>query len=180
MAALVPPGVTCCEQVGTLGGILLSEEAQLLSPNTVSKRRAEFTAGRTCARTALAIFGIEPAPLLRGSRGEPLWPEHVTGSITHCSGYCAAAVTLLHRYRSFGIDAEPNEALPPHVLELIARPEEQQWIAKKTTDDVCWDRLLLASRKAYTRFGIRWSTAGWILIRRLWRSTWKQITSGPF
>ena len=48
----------------------------------------------------------------------------------------------MHLYRSLGIDAEPNEALPPGVLELIARPEEMRWIASIPEENACWDRLL--------------------------------------
>lgn len=148
IATLVPSGVVCSEQVGTLGGSLLGGETELLSPNTVSKRQKEFTAGRTCARTALAILGIGPTPILRGLRGEPLWPPHIIGSITHCSGYCAAAVTSEQCYRSLGIDAEPNEALPLGVLRLIARAEERRWISERTDEGVCWDRLLFSIKES--------------------------------
>ncbi|WP_158945019.1 4'-phosphopantetheinyl transferase [Granulicella sp. S190] len=148
MATLVPPGIMCSEQIGTLGGSLLDGETELLTPNAVSKRREEFTAGRTCARAALGLLGIAPSPILRGLHGEPLWPKHVIGSITHCGGYCAAAVTTEPRYRSLGIDAEPNEALPPGVLELIARPEERQWIANMTDEKVCFDRLLFSIKES--------------------------------
>jgi hypothetical protein len=77
MAGLVPPGITCSEQIGTLEGGLLGAEAELLSPKTVSKRREEFAAGRTCARAALAMLGLAPNVVLRGLKREPLWPEHV-------------------------------------------------------------------------------------------------------
>ena len=50
------------------------------------RRRAEFTAGRACARTALARLGLPTAPVLAGRAGEPRWPAGVTGSITHCAG----------------------------------------------------------------------------------------------
>ena len=148
ITALVPPGVTCCEQIGTLGGSLLRNEMDLLSSNTVSKRREEFAAGRTCARTALAKLGIAPISILQGSQGEPLWPEHTIGSITHCTGYCAAAVMSQHPYRGLGIDAESNEALPVDVLRLIGKPEELQWISNMTDEDICWDRLLFSIKES--------------------------------
>lgn len=160
IAGLVPPGVMCCEQIGALGGGLLGGETKLLSPNTVSRRRDEFTAGRTCARTAMAMLGIAPAPILRGSQGEPLWPEHVIGSITHCSGYCAAAVTSGQQYRSLGIDAEPNEELPSEVLGIIARPEELQWVAEMTDEHVCWDRLLFSIKESVYKV--------WYPLERCW------------
>jgi 4'-phosphopantetheinyl transferase EntD len=160
IAGIVPPEVMCCEQVGILGGALLGGETELLSPNTVSKRREEFTAGRTCARAALALSGVTPTPILQGKRGEPLWPDHVIGSITHCSGYCAAAVTSGQRYRSLGIDAEPNEALPPEVLGLIARAEERQWIAERRDDGVYWDRILFSIKESVYKV--------WFPLERRW------------
>lgn len=160
IATLVPPGIMCSEQVGTLGGSLLSGESELLSPRTVSKRQEEFTAGRTCARAALAMLGIAPNPILRGVNGEPLWPEHVIGSITHCRGHCAAAVTSLQRYRSLGIDAEPNEELPPRMLGVIAKPDERQWIANMTNEDVCWDRLLFSIKESLYKV--------WYPLERCW------------
>jgi 4'-phosphopantetheinyl transferase EntD len=161
IASLVPPGVMCSEQVGTLGGSLLSGESELLSREAVNKRIKEFTAGRTCARAALQMLGVAPAPILRGSRGEPQWPKHVIGSITHCSVYCAAAVTSLHLYRSLGIDAELHEALPPGVLEMIARPEERKWIANLTEEsEVCLDRLLFSVKESLYKV--------WYPLERCW------------
>jgi 4'-phosphopantetheinyl transferase EntD len=160
MAALVPPGITCSEQIGTLEGSLLDAEAELLSPKTVRKRREEFAAGRTCARAALAMLGFASNPILRGLQGEPLWPEQVIGSITHCSGYCAAAVTSAPQYRSLGIDAETNEALPPGVLDLIAKPEERQWVTNAVDEELCWDRLLFSIKESVYKV--------WYPLERCW------------
>ena len=160
MAGLVPPGITCSEQIGTLEGSLLDPEAKLLSAKAVRKRREEFAAGRTCARAALAMLGVAPSPILRGLQGEPIWPEHVIGSITHCSGYCAAAVTSGPRYRSLGIDAEPNEALPPGVLDLIAKPEERQWVTNTADEELCWDRLLFSIKESVYKV--------WYPLERCW------------
>jgi 4'-phosphopantetheinyl transferase EntD len=148
MASIVPTDARCYEQIGVLGGSLLPVEAELLGPRTVSKRREEFTAGRTCAREALALLGISRRPILQGKQNEPLWPEGVVGSITHCKGYCAAAVASLNWCGGIGIDAEPNESLPPGVLELIARQREQDWILNAKEEDICWDRLLFSIKES--------------------------------
>lgn len=60
IAALVPPAVMCSEQIG---------ETELLSPNIVSKRREEFTAGRTSARTALAMLESRQLPFFEACKG---------------------------------------------------------------------------------------------------------------
>ncbi|HDR2790240.1 TPA: enterobactin synthase subunit EntD [Enterobacter asburiae] len=65
------------------------------------KRKAEHLAGRIAAAHALpdhAVPGIGPS-------GEPLWPEGVSGSITH-SGTQAMAVAIRDQHALIGIDCE--------------------------------------------------------------------------
>lgn len=69
--------------------------------NTGRKRKAEHLAGRIAAAHALpdhAVPGIGPS-------GEPLWPEGISGSITH-SGTQAMAVVVRHPTALVGIDCE--------------------------------------------------------------------------
>jgi 4'-phosphopantetheinyl transferase EntD len=55
------------------------------------KRRAEFAAGRWCAREALRRLGAPVGPLHRTSLGAPIWPEGFQGSITHHGRFAMAA-----------------------------------------------------------------------------------------
>src|SRR5438132_715206 len=89
---------------------LLPEEARLVA-TAVGRRRREFAAGRACARLALGRLGFPEAPLLSGPDRAPVWPEAAVGSITHCPGYCAAAVARRGAVRSLGIDAELHQPL---------------------------------------------------------------------
>ena len=57
------------------------------------KRQQEFTLGRHCARDAMSRLAIKPGAIARGNSREPLWPEGVQGSISHCESLAAAAVT---------------------------------------------------------------------------------------
>lgn len=69
--------------------------------NAGRKRKAEHLAGRIAAAHALpdhAVPGIGPS-------GEPLWPEGISGSITH-SGTQAMAVVVRHPDALVGIDCE--------------------------------------------------------------------------
>jgi len=92
--------------------------------NTVPKRKKEFLNGRSCARKALEHFGVPPCPIPAGENREPVWPAGYVGSITHCDGFCAAAVASANRYRSLGIDAECLQALSPEIRELILTDTE--------------------------------------------------------
>jgi 4'-phosphopantetheinyl transferase EntD len=140
---------------------LFPEEERLLG-QAVEKRRREFTTARACARTALEGLGVPPAPILTGRRGEPLWPEGVVGSITHCDGYRACAVARSEEIVSVGIDAEPNAALPDGLIGDIARPEELPELrrARLERPEVHWDRLLFSAKesvyKAWFPLAKRW------------------------
>jgi len=65
----------------------------------------------------------------------PVWPEGITGSITHTDDHCAA---VLARHSggiaSLGIDLEPDEDLPADILEMVCRPEELVWLQEQRAD----------------------------------------------
>lgn len=137
---------------------LFPEEAALLRGATEGRRR-EFATARHCARAALARLGIAAAPILRGAKHEPLWPEGVVGSITHCRGYRAAAVALAKDIVTVGIDAEPAESLPHGVERRVLRDEERQWLAGAPLG-VPWDRVIFSAKEAIYK--------AWFPVTRRW------------
>jgi 4'-phosphopantetheinyl transferase EntD len=163
IAGLLPPAVAAAESVGALpatGPVLFpAEEAALRTAGP--RRRAEFAAGRRCARAALARLGVPAAPLLPGRAGEPLWPAGLTGSITHCAGYRACAVAWATEVAAIGIDAEPNRALPAGLIEAVAAGAERVWIREQAAavPTVCWDRLLFSAKEAAAK--LWYPLAGW-------------------
>lgn len=128
--------------------IFPGEEA--LVANAVTGRRREFVTARRCAREALGYLGYPPAPIGTGPQREPLWPTGVVGSITHCTGYRAAAVALARDVRGVGIDAEPNALLPRGVVKLVASAAEQVMVARLATANpmISWDRLLFSAKES--------------------------------
>lgn len=113
----------------------------------VEKRVKEFTISRTCARRALQKLGLPATPILRGSHGEPVWPAGVVGSITHCDGYCAAAVALTSKVLAVGIDAEVHAALPLDVLHQVCFDDELLWL-NQSPPDIHWDCLMFSIKEA--------------------------------
>lgn len=99
-------------------------EEELLVARAVPKRQREFRKARECARSALALFGVEKFPLLSGPGREPLWPQGIVGSVTHTEGLCAVAVATSSRYRGLGIDVERDEPLEADLSRRICREEE--------------------------------------------------------
>ncbi|MFJ8472282.1 4'-phosphopantetheinyl transferase [Kitasatospora sp. NPDC094011] len=137
-----------------------AEEAAIA--RAVDKRRREFTTVRHCARTALTRLGVPYVPLVPGLRGAPSWPDGVIGSLTHCDGFRAAAVTRAGTLASVGIDAEPALPLPEGVLESIALPVERQRLAKLAAEhpDTPWDRILFSAKESVYK--------AWFPLTRLW------------
>lgn len=137
----------------TVEAALFPEEREHIV-NAVTKRRAEFAAVRRCAREALRELGFPPVPILPGDQREPLWPEGVVGSMTHCRGYCAAAVARAADVQVLGIDAELHLPLPEGVLDLISLDTERARLAALAqlpgtgAGPVHWDRVLFSAKES--------------------------------
>ena len=158
---LLPPAVARAEAFDdSASGDLFPEEEAIVA-RAVEKRRLAFTTARLCARRALAEIGAQPTPILSGEKGEPIWPEGVVGSITHCDGYRASAVAWARDVASVGIDAEPNEPVSEAVLGHIALPEERDWLRSAPGGGgVAWGKLLFSAKesvyKAWFPLARRW------------------------
>ncbi len=126
--------------------VAFAEEEPLIV-RAVAKRRNEFVTVRHCARVALGDLGVAPAPILKGDKGEPCWPDGVVGSLTHCAGFRGAAVARRGLVRAVGIDAEPHDVLPDGVLGAISIPAERHEIGLLPTG-LHWDRILFCAKEA--------------------------------
>ncbi|MDY7090981.1 MAG: 4'-phosphopantetheinyl transferase superfamily protein [Actinomycetota bacterium] len=147
---LLPPGVAASEAFA-------DDEAEPVHPGeahvvvtSVPSRRREFVTARRCAREALIGIGVAPGPILPGPRREPVWPEGVIGSITHCAGYRGAAVARQGALESLGIDAEPHAPLPDGILEAVTSASERRHLAGLAARDpeICWDRVLFSAKES--------------------------------
>lgn len=105
----------------------LHEAEMPFTRRAVERRVLEFTAGRACARVALAGLGIHDVPVGMGVRREPLWPDGAVGSISHAAGYCIAAVAPREHIEGLGVDIESVDALPDALIDLVCSPPEKVW-----------------------------------------------------
>ncbi|HEY8978192.1 MAG TPA: 4'-phosphopantetheinyl transferase superfamily protein [Streptomyces sp.] len=152
---LLPASVVAVEAIGPAAADpgaeagLFPEELAVIA-RAVDKRRREFATVRACARQAMEKLGVAPRPILPGERGAPGWPEGLRGSMTHCAGYCAAALVREGDLASLGIDAEPHDRLPEGVQSAIALPAEEERLAALTAahPGVHWDRLLFSAKES--------------------------------
>ncbi|WP_083502346.1 4'-phosphopantetheinyl transferase superfamily protein [Sphaerimonospora mesophila] len=147
---ILPRHVACADTFEDSPDARLFPEEETIVANAVTRGRLEFTTGRACARTALAMLGREPEPILRGAAGQPLWPAGTVGSITHCRGYRGAAVAEIRRVRSIGVDAEPDEPMPTGTFEKISSADERREIRRLGAGHpgVHWDRLLFCVKES--------------------------------
>ena len=104
ISTVVPDVVAAAELYADPPDLTPLPDEEPLIARSVAKRRNEFVTVRHCARLALGELGVPPAPILKGDKGEPCWPDGVVGSLTHCDGYRGAVVAryagcALGRYR---------------------------------------------------------------------------------
>jgi 4'-phosphopantetheinyl transferase EntD len=124
IASLFPGEVVTVEVHGEqIEGALYPEENSHIQ-NAVTKRRREFTAGRLCARRALAILSITDFPILANKNRSPVWPPGIVGSITHTQGYSGVAIARQEKIRSIGLDVEATARLNKKLWRMIGTSEE--------------------------------------------------------
>jgi 4'-phosphopantetheinyl transferase EntD len=144
---ILPTGVASAELREFPAGLVPHPAEEPLIARAVEKRRRDFIGARHCARIALGKLGEPPAAILKGEKGQPLFPSGIVGSLTHCDGYQAAVLAHAMRYRSVGIDAEPHEALPDGVLDAVSLPAEREWLSRNDSG-LHLDRLLFCAKEA--------------------------------
>lgn len=120
--------------------------------DAVMKRKIEFATGRLCAHKALTFAGRNVACIGKGVGGEPLWPEGIRGSISHCPICCVAVVCDSASYPAIGIDVEVNRRLPNGVLELISSQKERDEMNRRFDGtETSWGRLLFSVKESLVK-----------------------------
>jgi 4'-phosphopantetheinyl transferase EntD len=94
--------------------------------SALTKRKREYSTGRWLAHSALSRLGKETEHLLSGSAREPLWPERVTGSITHTDSYAAVAVASTVEFLGIGIDMERVGGVDQSLLPKLLTGAERE------------------------------------------------------
>ncbi|GLY05568.1 4'-phosphopantetheinyl transferase superfamily protein [Actinoplanes sp. NBRC 101535] len=162
LASLLPPQVSIAEAyVDDESEPCFPGEEDLVEKAAPGRRR-EFVTARRCAREALGILGHPPVAIRPGPKREPLWPEGLAGSITHCTGYRAAAVARIADVAGLGIDAEPHGPLPHRVVDVVTAPGDLEHLAElaKAEPGVHWDRLLFSAKESVYK--------AWYPLARTW------------
>ena len=148
--SLFPASVVVAVAEDWMWQMPVHEQEEALFKGASVKRQQEFRAGRHCAHAALERLGCKTALVLRGEKGEPLWPVGFCGTITHSGNHCAAAAARQRDIMALGLDVEQHEALKPGVLAKIASVAEiaRLEILQQKNPGTHYDVLLFSIKEA--------------------------------
>lgn len=138
--------VVVVEPIADYRHCLYQSELELVK-DAIDKRMLEFSTGRDCAHQALHQLGYETCPVLKGHQREPIWPEQIVGSISHCRDLAGAVAADRKHVRSVGFDIENRKPLNPNIARHICTPEEKDWLLLQAPDQQNLALLLIFSLK---------------------------------
>ena len=112
-----------------------AEENYFSQLSSVS-RKEHYRSGRICAGEVLSKLGTLGQPVLRDPQTrEPLWPEGISGAITHSGNWAAAAAGKTSDVLGIGIDLEDLERqVDSRISRHVCIPEEQKWLQECRED----------------------------------------------
>jgi len=144
---LFPPGAVAAELREQGDSLLLLPAEALHVERAVPRRVREFAAGRLCARRALAEFGFIDFPIKVADDRQPIWPDRMTGSITHTTGFCAAVVAQCPAAAALGLDSEVVGGVTAGIWHKICVPIETAWVRSLPAPDQAAAVALIFSAK---------------------------------
>jgi 4'-phosphopantetheinyl transferase EntD len=96
------------------------------------KRLVDFSTGRYCATKALEQMGIKDVIIPIGDEREPIWPEGIVGSISHCDTLVGAIVAYKTDHISLGLDIEEVGRVTPDLWDLVFTENEKVYLRSLT------------------------------------------------
>jgi 4'-phosphopantetheinyl transferase EntD len=143
------PVSVCIASRDNWGASLFAEEESAIA-NARPERRAEFAAGRSCARAALARLGAPPGPIVVGPDRAPVWPKDYVGSISHTVGFCCAVAARRSEAASVGLDVELAGDLSEGAASRVLRAEELQALeALPGHSLLAWAKAAFSAKEAF-------------------------------
>jgi 4'-phosphopantetheinyl transferase EntD len=150
LASLFGSPVAAFETCAAVDPATLHAEEAACVARAAPRRVAQFAAGRACAHAALAQLGVAHAVLRVGPEREPLWPEGISGSITHTGDFGAAVAASRLQVSSLGIDAEERGAVRRELWRHIATAEERAWLESLPAQQMSdMSALLFSAKEAF-------------------------------
>jgi len=96
------------------------------------KRLTDFSTGRYCAMKALDQLEMKDVIIPIGPNREPIWPEGIVGSISHCDSLTGAIVAKKSDHISLGLDIEEIGRVTPDLRDLVFTENEKVYLRSLT------------------------------------------------
>ena len=117
------------------------------------KRLADFSTGRYCAIKALEQLGINNSIIPIGKDREPIWPEGIVGSISHCDSLTGAIVAKSSDHISLGLDIEEIGRVTPDLWDLVFTENEKNYLFRLSDEDILVQSTAIFSiKEAFYKF----------------------------
>lgn len=144
--------------VGDAALAFISEREAASIVDAIPKRRREFATARALAREGLErFFGLHNFNLLNDKDRAPIWPQGITGSLSHSS--TRAWVALVDAtYGTIGIDGEDRDKLERSLWHLTMHDEEVAYL--KTLETSVHERralVIFSAKEALYKTQFPWS-----------------------
>lgn len=143
-------GVACTDVDGDPQALFPEESATIRQ--AVPRRQREFAAGRRAARQAMARIGRPPLAIPSAADRSPIWPEGLSGSLSHTDKACVAVVTGQPGC-FIGIDLENDLPVEQDLWDTICTPHERDWLAKQAEElQGIWVTRLFCAKEAFYKW----------------------------
>ena len=141
-------------------GTITEREAALVA-RAVDKRKREFATARSLAKQAMGRVGVPPAfELLNAPDRSPIWPEAISGSISHCDTRAVVAIGERARVGTVGVDVEHRDELKRELWKTVFLREEIDALDARFASDVRGKvaLALFSAKEALYKAQYPWST----------------------
>lgn len=113
------------------------------------KRLADFRAGRHCARAALELLGIDGMEIPVGEGRQPMWPEGVSGSISHSNGLTGAILAKKVHHSSLGLDIERRRSVEGTLWKHLFTDKDTSLLRTLGGDSEEWATLFFSLKESF-------------------------------
>jgi len=112
------------------GGHILFPEGTHTGADVSDRRRLRFLRGRLAACRALKDLGCAGRTLIPpGPGGRPVFPDGISGSISHCEGWSVGVAVRFAKRLSIGIDLVSIDQMRKcDISSLICSERERDWV----------------------------------------------------
>lgn len=151
-------------EIGSVDGedLPLPREEEDLANSFPDSRAREFRAGRIALRKAIYQSGQRVGPVLRGSHGEPIWPEGWCGSIAHTRGLVIAVAARTENHLSVGVDLETNGRIKKRLWRGFLTPDEQDWLNRNPSGADTLATAIFTIKESFYKFQYNLTDGAWL------------------